>query len=188
MATVYQSFTQPAAGSNVAVITVGDPKFALDDIVTLFGYGDYQVTRIYHDPVDAPAGGFKYDLQLLRRTGGLNVVPAGTLIITYTEGVTVSEKSPGSGVAVLSFREGDYQLLNLNADVTLNAQHHAPGRSVAVRIRNGTSQDRTLSFSGSWKFLGAKPSSIAPNKTGVLSITCLGQSDLDIIAVWAVEA
>lgn len=187
MAVLFKSFVQPSSGGSIEIVALGDPGLCLDEKVTFFGHGDYQVVKTsFDDP--PPEGQAKYGLQLMKRVAGRTTVPAGTPITTYVHGVTVSNAPASSGVVAISFIEGDYQLLDLAGNITFNTQHHGPGKSVAVRIKNtSTTVSRTLTFSAQWTFLGVKPSSILPNKTGVLSITCLGYSDLDIIAVWAVQ-
>jgi hypothetical protein len=88
----------------------------------------------------------------------------------------------------LDFLAGGLRSINTLAhNVTFTTSNRAVGRSIAVRIVcDGTT--RTFSFPAGWKFLSmAAPANIAANKTGVLSLTCFGSNDSDIVAVWAVE-
>lgn len=182
MAQLTEAFTQPAPGENVNIRVSGDPLFNLDDLILFVGYGFYYVTGFLFDsPINK-----RYRIQLQKRVApGPDVVPVGTIANTFTESVTHLPLSYNPVIA-LSFREDDYRTLTLAGNITFNTQHHAPAKSLAIVIKSGDSQ-RTLSFPGNWRWVGAKPSTISANKTGVLSLTCLGSSDLDIVAAWAVE-
>jgi hypothetical protein len=57
---------------------------------------------------------------------------------------------------------------------------------MVVRIVcDGTS--RTLTFHSSWIFIGEKPASIAASKTAILSMTCFGTAETDIVCSYAVQ-
>lgn len=182
MAQLVAAFTQPAPGENVNIRVSGDPLLNLDDLILFVGFGFYYVTGfLFDNPLEK-----RYRIQLQKRVSpGPDVVPVGTAVNTFTESVTHStlEYSP---VIAVSFRESDYRTLALTGNVILNAQHHAPGKSVSIRIQAGASQ-RTLTFANNWKWVGVQPSTIAANKTGVLSLTSLGNSDLEVVAAWSVQ-
>lgn len=95
-----------------------------------------------------------------------------------------------SGAAItLDFKAGGLGDINtLSANVTFSSSNLAAGRSKTVRIVcDGT--PRNLTFPAGWIFLNSsKPTSIAANKTGVLSLTSFGTTDAGVVAVWAVEA
>lgn len=74
----------------------------------------------------------------------------------------------------------------LTNDITFATSNRAAGRSVTVRVVNG-STTRTLTFPAGWRFVGAKPDDIEASKVGILTITAFGTADSDILAAWAVE-
>jgi hypothetical protein len=74
----------------------------------------------------------------------------------------------------------------LTGNITFATSNLAAGRSVTVRVVNGATE-RTLSFPVGWTFVGAKPTSIAASKDGILTITAFGTADADVVAAWAVE-
>lgn len=194
MAQTLRAFTQPAQmGGLVDIEVIGDPLFSLDDLIYLLGYGYYQIRQILDGSNHSGGARYKYRAELHVRTGGssANIVPAGTIINTFTESVQ-HERLTYNPVIALSFREEDYRTLTLTGNITFTAQHHAPGRSLSVRLVNNNSIAKTLSFPGSWTFLGGLPTTLLGNKTGVLSITCFAgstgneatASDLDVVAAW----
>lgn len=61
------------------------------------------------------------------------------------------------------------------------------GSVYKYRILSGASS-RTLTFPSGWVFLGTKPSSISASKTGVLTITCYGTTESDVVAEWYVQS
>ena len=62
----------------------------------------------------------------------------------------------------------------------------AAGRSKTIRLVNdGTAQNLTLH--SSWKIVGTAPTAIAASKTGILTLTCFGTAETDIVAAYAVE-
>lgn len=196
---VYQSFVQPAVGGNVTVPLIGDPILRLDDTLILLGYGVYHVTAAFEH--GAGEGSKNYRLQLLRRHTSSSVtssgiVPAGTVVNTFVNSTTSTSVNYNATIA-LSFRGGDYQsiyILDGDGDLALSAQQHGIGRSIVVRIINQSGGSRMLSFPASWLWVGIRPDRIADGKTGVLSLSCLGDettseiSDLDVVAAWAAQA
>lgn len=74
--------------------------------------------------------------------------------------------------------------LTLAADVTLSATGMQAGRSPAVQVRVTASGARTLAFSSSWKWAGAKPSSLASGAQGMLFLTSDGATEADVVAAW----
>ena len=63
----------------------------------------------------------------------------------------------------------------------------SPVTSTAIFINTSTSS-RALTFNGSWIFVGnAAPSTLAANKTAVLSLTCDGSNQSNVYAAWAAQ-
>jgi hypothetical protein len=79
---------------------------------------------------------------------------------------------------------------SLSGNITsLVTSNRAAGRSSSLRIINGGT-NRTVAYSSSWRWVGAKPANpftLVANKLGVLSLTAFGTAETDIIAAWAVE-
>lgn len=185
MAQLWSQFTQPAAGGIVSgVFIAGDPVLTRDEIIYFLNYGTYRVVS----NASVEQGLLRrYDLQLVGNNGPLSI-PRGVALISESDGTTHAAL-PYSSVIALNFFESDYRTLLLTGNISFNAQRHAPAKSVTVVIRNNQ-VTHTLSFPPSWIFLGAagRPTQLAAGKVGVLSITCFGTSDADVIAVWSAQA
>lgn len=109
-----------------------------------------------------------------KELGFHNAVPQ-LKTITYAASITVS------------FIDECLQTVSLTGDLTFNnASNKAAGRGVVVRIVADGSI-RTLAFPASWVFVGTKPTDIAANKTGILSLTCFGANETDVVAAYAVQ-
>jgi hypothetical protein len=75
---------------------------------------------------------------------------------------------------------------NITSLVTSN---RSSGRSATLRIINGGTS-RTVAYSSSWRWVGAKPANpftLSANKLGILTLTAFGANETDVIAAWAVE-
>lgn len=44
-----------------------------------------------------------------------------------------------------------------------------------------------VGFFSDWRWIGAKPTTLAANKIGVLALTCFGPNETDIVASWSFE-
>lgn len=189
MAVLFTNFTQPTElGGDGRLTLVGDPDLENVDELLFVGYGYYRIAKYFERDGDDEAGAITrdYRVQLVEKYSTASVIPAGTVAVVLREGVTHDALAFNSTIS-LSFKESDYRSLFLTGDISFSAQHHAPARSITVKILNNTSS-HSLAFPSSWIFLGAKPNTIAPSKTGVLSITSFGFSDAQVVAVWAVQA
>lgn len=72
--------------------------------------------------------------------------------------------------------------------VTLFGSNYTAGAIKTLVINNSASGSaRTLTFPSGWVFLGTKPTNIAANKVGVLTVTSMGNSEASCIAGWAVQ-
>lgn len=77
--------------------------------------------------------------------------------------------------------------ITLTGNLTLTTSNRAAGRSKTIRII-GDGSIRNLTFPAGWVFVGSSaPSSIAANKTAILTITFFGSNDSDCVAAWAVQ-
>lgn len=190
MAILVTDISNSAPGDIRSIYTQGDPILKIDDRIycpdnngTIFA-----IFKIVGVVDQTPAVG-EYNGQ---RLFGSGTVPQGTTILTESESL---EHVTQNYVATtyLNFQEPSYQSMVLTGNITLAAQHHAPGRSIAVRFINNNSVAKDLSFPGSWTFIGGRPTSLLGNKTGILSLTCFSgsigdnalASDLDVVAAWS---
>ena len=73
-----------------------------------------------------------------------------------------------------------------NANVDTAVANKGAGKSVLIKLTAHTS-DNTFVWNSSWIFIGEKPASIAANKTALLSVTCFGTSETDVICSYAVQ-
>lgn len=81
----------------------------------------------------------------------------------------------------------DYRSLSLTGDVIFTTANRAAPRTRTIRILSDGSI-RNFTFPA-WIFVGGSaPTSIAANKTGILSVTAFGANDTDIVAAYAVES
>ena len=85
------------------------------------------------------------------------------------------------------FMGDEYRILTLAGDVEFITSNRGQARSIAIEIIADGS-NRNFTFPAGWTWLGdGEPPSIDANKVGVLSLTCLGANDTDVIAVYAAE-
>ena len=77
-------------------------------------------------------------------------------------------------------------LLNGNVAIDTAAANKGAGKSIVIKILCD-STSRTFTWHSSWKFIGEKPASIAAGKTAILSMTCFGTADTDIVCSYAVQ-
>jgi hypothetical protein len=129
-------------------------------------------------------------------TGATGVI-AATSPITYDSGTqTVAfDRTLPTGTTTyaatvtldMSALNGLYRTITLTGDLTLASSNRAAGRSVTLRLLPGASA-RTLGFPADWVFVGTKPTTLAANKTGVLSVTFFGTADTDAVCAYAVQS
>ena len=103
----------------------------------------------------------------IETTPGTNLGTTGTLTLDF------------SGASLLSTG-------TLTGNITFASSNLAAGRSVTVRVVNGTTL-RTVGVPTDWVFVGSKPEDIAASKTGVLTATSFGTTNADVVAAWAVQ-
>ncbi len=85
----------------------------------------------------------------------------------------------------LDFNADQLQFDTIDANTTFTTTNRAIGRSKTIKLTTDGST-RTFTFPA-WKFVGAEPSDQAANKVGILTLTCFGSADSDIVAAYAVE-
>ncbi len=85
----------------------------------------------------------------------------------------------------LDFSGDQLQTISISANTTFTTSNRATGKTKTIKITTDGST-RTLTFP-SWKFVGSKPTEQAASKIGILTVTCFGTADTDIVAAYAVE-
>jgi hypothetical protein len=85
----------------------------------------------------------------------------------------------------LDFAQDQLQTISISVNTTFATTGVAIGKSKTIKILNNATL-HTLTFPA-WKFVGAKPADIAGSKTAILTLTCFGSADADIVAGYAVE-
>lgn len=93
---------------------------------------------------------------------------------------TLTQASPTE----IDFDSDDYRTLSLSSDVTFSTANRGAPKTVTIKIIcDGT--NRTLTFPSDWVFVGTKPTQIAANKVGALTVTCFGSAETDLVAAYA---
>lgn len=107
----------------------------------------------------------------------VNLLGSGTE--STTTGTIAIDLTPGK----------EFDSIVLTGDPTFNTANRANGLFKSIRIdSNGSS--RSLTFNASWKWLGLDNSAgvtLASGKIAVLSLTCYGTAETDIVAVFAAQ-
>ena len=85
----------------------------------------------------------------------------------------------------IDFSEDEVQTISISTNTTFTTANRATGKSKTLKITTDATL-RTLTFPA-WKFVGAKPADQAASKIGILTLTCFGTADTDIVAAYAVE-
>ena len=88
----------------------------------------------------------------------------------------------------LDFHDGVSQTMTISGAIALDTTNRGSGKFLTLRVvDNGSGQN--ITYASGWKWLSdSGPSTIAASKTGILSLTCYGTAESDIVAVWAVES
>jgi hypothetical protein len=126
------------------------------------------VTNGVYTTGDQSIGGIKSFTGQLALTPGSALGTTGTLTINF------------AGASLLSTG-------TLTGNITWATSNRAAGRTVTVRVINGTTL-RTLTFPAGWRFVGPKPINIAASKIGILTVTSFSTDDANVVAAWAVES
>ncbi len=91
------------------------------------------------------------------------------------------------GALAIDFSGDQLQTLTITDNSTFTTSNRATGKSKTYKLYNSSgSSTYTFTFPA-WVFVGAEPADIAPTKTGILTLTCFGTADTDIVAAYAVE-
>lgn len=132
--------------------------------------------------------------QFIGSAAGLTAIPAenltGTInnaripVITRKSVVT----SNTSATLSLDFASGDEIIRSTRAgSLAFEGTNYTAGISKTV-VWNGGNSSRAVSFPAGWVFVSFKPTTLAADKRGVLTVTCHGTTEADCTAAWASEA
>ena len=199
-----------SAGGRLRVFSITDPtdwvEFTINSVTSATGYRKLNVTYVDN------SGTLINDLgdTVISFTGGSvgAGVPAGGTtdqILSKINGTDYNTqwvtspyadktKTVGTGYATTGTNNIDFSAVNdtfqsiaaLTGAITFTTSNKAAGKSVTIRIINGATL-RAFTFPG-WTFVGAAaPANIAASKTGILTLTCFGTAESDVIAAWAVQ-
>jgi hypothetical protein len=114
--------------------------------------------------------------------GGYAVVQRGT-----TSAATPDTLAYAAALA-LDFAATPVRTLALTGNVLFTTTNRTSGGEKVLRIL-GDSTARTLSFPSGWAWLNsAAPTSLAAGKTAILSLTCFGTSESDVVAAYSAQA
>lgn len=94
-----------------------------------------------------------------------------------------------TGAISLDLNDEKYQTVVLTGDPTFSTSNRAPARFLSLKL-DANGSDRSLSFSASWKWLGTDHSAgvtLSNGKIAVLSLTCYGTAETDIVATYVAE-
>lgn len=92
-----------------------------------------------------------------------------------------------SASTTLDFSTAGWKSISLTGNITFVSSNLATDREIAVRIVSDGSS-RTLTFPAGWVFVGnPMPTSIAANKTAILSLRAFGAVDANVVASYVVQ-
>lgn len=104
----------------------------------------------------------------------------------YVDNRNVSEIS--SDVFELNFSEQDSVITRTcEGNIVITAINYEPAASKTIRFIAGAT-DRAFVFPAGWKFLGDVPAQVDAGKVGVLTITCFGETESEVVAAWGQQS
>jgi hypothetical protein len=102
--------------------------------------------------------------------------------------VRQSFRTSTSATETLDFATGNEIVRSTRlGTLTFAGTNYTAGVSKTV-VWNGGSSARSVVFPSGWIFVSVKPTSLAANKRGVLSLVSNGTTEGDVTAAWASEA
>ena len=132
------------------------------------------------DQVNVSAGAGDIILTLPQGIGTSSIPQFANVIITHS---VISYSNP----TYIDFSSDGFNSLYISGDTTFAGSSHGDGRSKTVRII-GDGGNRNLYFPAEWKFVGApRPTQLPAGKTAILTITCFGWWDGEVVAAYAQE-
>jgi hypothetical protein len=87
----------------------------------------------------------------------------------------------------IDFDADSYRTLTLAGNTTFTTSNKGAPKADTIRII-GDSVQRTLTFPAGWQWATTKPTALAGSTNAILSITCFGTTDADLVACYALLA
>ena len=178
-ATANVALSVGAAGTNAAAaaIDLANQAFVLAESGTLGAYTALQT---------AWAGTSTANAAVMRAgdtmTGPLTVTTlSGTIFQNYQTPLSYA------GTVTLDFSAATARKIDLGGDVVFITASRAANCMVKAKILCDGS-GRNLTFVSGWHWVSTQPTTIAANKTAILSLEAWGTNETDVVAVYAVEA
>jgi hypothetical protein len=116
--------------------------------------------------------------------------PGGSITSSYLSGSFIVAQStlPWTSSVTLDFGGTNTQILDITGSVQFTSSNVSAGRSLSVKILASGSTVNPF-FPTGWIWLGTSgmPTTLAANKTAMLSLTCFGSANSNIVAVWAAQ-
>jgi hypothetical protein len=84
---------------------------------------------------------------------------------------------------VLDFLGDNFKSISLAGDLAVTSTNRTAARSLALLVIGDTVQ-RNLTFTESWIWLQIVPTFIRASKNGILTLTCFGTAQTDVIATF----
>ena len=116
---------------------------------------------------------------------GNNIDNVQNIIYDQTDYASVT------GATTVNFGHDQLQTYALTGNITISTSGSASGKNKTMKIKpDGT--DRTVTVPATWKWVGTNPTTsnvitITASKTAILTLTCFGGGDANIVAAYAVE-
>ena len=120
---------------------------------------------------------------------GTDILTVGDNGLNLTGNLHTSVHDYGTTANIdVDFDQDALQKVTLNGAPAIDtaAANKGAGKSIVIKILCDSSA-RAFTWNSSWVFVGEKPTSIAASKTALLSMTCFGTNETDVVCSYAVQ-
>lgn len=127
------------------------------------------------------------DLQHWQNSLGIALAKIDVSGVVTATNYKTSVTTAGSDTVALNFSTTDGLVTRTaTGTVTFTGAGYAAGSTITARVIAGAAS-RTLAFPAGWIFVGSKPSTLAANKSGILTVTSFGTTEADCVASWVAQ-
>jgi len=180
------AITSPATGLLIYNTTTNAHNFYNGSAWTAIGSGGFTnpMTSV-GDIIVGGTAGAAARLAIGATNTILNVAsgtPAWTNTPTLSNLIFSSTALSYAASVAIDFNSTGLQTISLTGNITFTTSNRGAGKSVTVEIVCDGTQ-RTLTFPA-WVWLGVAPSAITASKTAILTLTCFGSNDTDVVAAY----
>jgi hypothetical protein len=112
--------------------------------------------------------------------------PADVATKEYVDNRSVIELL-SDGIELDFSERDDIMTRTCQGNIVITAINYEPAASKSIRFIAGV-DNRAFVFPAGWKFLGDVPPQVDAGKTGVLTITCFGDTENDVVAAWGQQS